>query len=95
MTITTRGGKQTIDRPMSCNEKKVKKDTDKVVDVDAELEDHTAKDAEKDQGWQISVFYKNVEETFYQCPFGRSFRTNARLRQVYERSGQKEKIGHF
>ena len=33
MAITTRGGKQTIDPPMSSNEKKVTKDTDKVVDV--------------------------------------------------------------
>ena len=32
------------------------------------------------------MFYNNVEATFYQCPFGRSFRTNARLRQIYERS---------
>ena len=31
---------------MSSNEKKVTKDTDKVVDVDGELEDNTAKDAE-------------------------------------------------
>ena len=46
MAITTRGGKQTIDQPMPSNEKKVTKDTDKVVDVDAELEDKTEKDAE-------------------------------------------------
>ena len=46
MTITTRGGKQTIDPPMPSNEKNVKKDTDQVVDVDAELEDNTEKDAE-------------------------------------------------
>ena len=46
MAITTRGGKQTIDPPMPSNEKKVTKYTDKVVDVDAELEDNTAKDAE-------------------------------------------------
>ena len=46
MAITTHGGKQTIDPPMPSNEKKVTRDTDKVVDVDAELEDNTAKDAE-------------------------------------------------
>ena len=46
MAITTRGGKQTIDPPMPSNEKKVKKNTDKVVDVDGELEDNTATDAE-------------------------------------------------
>ena len=46
MAITTRGGKQTIDPPMPSNEKKVTKDTDKVVDVDGELEDNTVKDAE-------------------------------------------------
>ncbi|XP_069146892.1 uncharacterized protein [Solanum lycopersicum] len=46
MTITTRGGKKTINPPMPFNEKKVTKDTDKVVDVDGELEDNTAKDAE-------------------------------------------------
>ena len=50
---------------------------------------------EKDRGWQISTFYNNVEVTFYQCPFGRSFRTNARLCQFYERFGHKEKIGYF
>ena len=46
MAITTHGGKQTIDPPMPSNEKKVTKDTDKVVDVDGELEDNTAKDVE-------------------------------------------------
>ena len=39
-------GKQTIDPPMPSKEKKVTEDTDKVVDVDGELEDNTAKDAE-------------------------------------------------
>ena len=38
MAITTRGGKQTIDPPMPSNEKMVTKDTDKVVDVDGEVE---------------------------------------------------------
>ena len=38
MEIITRGGKQTIDPPMPSD--------DKVVEVDAELEDNTAKDAE-------------------------------------------------
>ena len=46
MAITTRGGKQTIDPPMPSNEKKVTEDTDKMVDLDGELEDNTAKDAE-------------------------------------------------
>ena len=46
MAITTCGGKQTIDPPMPSNENKVTKDTNKVVNVDAELEDNTAKDAE-------------------------------------------------
>ena len=43
MEITTRGGKQTIDPPMSSNEKMVTKDTDKVVDGYGELEDNTVK----------------------------------------------------
>ena len=55
----------------------------------------SSKISEKDRGWQMSAFYNNVEATFYQCPFGKRFRTNARLRQVYERFGQKEKIGYF
>ena len=46
MAITTRGGKQTIDPAMPSYEKKVTKDTDKVVDVNGEVEDNTAKDAE-------------------------------------------------
>ena len=46
MAITTRGGKQTIDPPMSSDENKVTTESDKVVEVDAELEDNTAKDAE-------------------------------------------------
>ena len=46
MAITTRGGKQTIDPPMSSDEKKVTKESDKVVEADVELEDNTAKDAE-------------------------------------------------
>ena len=41
------------------------------------------------------VFYNNVEATLYQCPFGRSSRTNARLCKIYERSGHQEKIDHF
>ena len=43
MAITTRCGNQTIDQPMPSNEKKVTKDTDKVVDVDGELKDNTLK----------------------------------------------------
>ena len=46
MEITTRGGKQTIDPPMPFNENEVTKDTDKVVNVDANLEDNIAEDAE-------------------------------------------------
>ena len=46
MAITTRGGWQTIDPPMPTNEKKVTKDTDNVVDINGEVEDNTAKDAE-------------------------------------------------
>ena len=46
MAITTRGGKLTIDPPMSYTENKMTKDTDKVVNVDAYLEDNIAKDAE-------------------------------------------------
>ena len=46
MAITTRGGKQTIDPPMPSNENEVTKDTDKVVNVDGELEDNTVQDAE-------------------------------------------------
>ena len=42
-----------------------------------------------------SVFYNNSEATLYQCPFSRSSRTNARLCQIYKRSGHQEKIGHF
>ena len=45
MAITTRGGKQTINPPMPSNENKVTKDSDKVVNVDADLEDNIAKDA--------------------------------------------------
>ena len=46
MTITTRGGKQTIDPPMQSTEKKVTKDTDKVVEVNGEVEDNTGNNAE-------------------------------------------------
>ena len=46
MTITTRGGKQTIDPPMSSNEEKVRKDDDKVVKGSGEAEESTGKDAE-------------------------------------------------
>ena len=45
-TITTRGGKQTIDPSMPSNEEKVKKDNDKVVEGSGEAEDSTGKDAE-------------------------------------------------
>ena len=46
MTITTRGGKKTIDPPMSFNEEKVRKDDDKVVKGSGEAEESTGKDAE-------------------------------------------------
>ena len=46
MAITTRGGKQTVDRPMPSNEKKVIRDNDKVVEVSGEVEDNTGKYAE-------------------------------------------------
>ncbi|XP_069154484.1 uncharacterized protein [Solanum lycopersicum] len=46
MAITTHGGKKTIDPPMPSNDKKVTKDTDKLVEVNGEIEDNTEKDAE-------------------------------------------------
>ena len=46
MTITTRGGKQTIDPPMPSNEEKVRKDNDNMVEGSGEAEDSTGKDAE-------------------------------------------------
>ena len=42
-----RGGKQTIDPPMPSNEKKVRKDDDKVVKGSGEAEESTGKDAEE------------------------------------------------
>ena len=46
MTITTRGGKQTIDPPMPSNKEKVRKNNDNVVEGSGEVEDSTGKDAE-------------------------------------------------
>ena len=46
MEITTRGGNQTIDPPMPCNEENVRKDDDKVVKGSGEEEESTGKDAE-------------------------------------------------
>ena len=46
MEITTRGGKQTIDPPMSSNEENVRKDDDKVVKGSVEEEESNGKDAE-------------------------------------------------
>ena len=46
IAITTRGGKQTIDPPMSSNEEKVRKDNDNAVEGSGEVEDNTGKDAE-------------------------------------------------
>ena len=45
MAITTRGGKQTIDPPMSSNEENVRKDDDKVVKGSGEEEESNGKDA--------------------------------------------------
>ena len=45
-TITTRGGKETIDQPISSNEKKMKKDNYKLVKVNGEVEDNIGKDVE-------------------------------------------------
>jgi len=41
MSITTRGGKQTIDPPMPANEEKVIKDNDKIVEVSSDIKDNT------------------------------------------------------
>ena len=46
MEITTRGGKQTIDPPMPSNEKKVRKDDDKVVKGSGEAEESTGKEVD-------------------------------------------------
>ena len=46
MSITTRGGKQTIDPPMPSKEEFVIIDNDKVVEGSGEGEDNTGKDAE-------------------------------------------------
>ena len=46
MEITTRGGKQKTDPPMSSNEENVRKDNDKVVEGSGEAEDSTGKDVE-------------------------------------------------
>ena len=46
MAITTQGGKQTIDPPMSSNEEKVRKYNNKVEEGSGEVEDSTGKDAE-------------------------------------------------
>ena len=46
MEITTRGGKQTIDPPMSSTEENVRKDNDNVVNGSGEVEESNGKDAE-------------------------------------------------
>ena len=46
MAITTCRGQQTIDPAIPSNEKKVTKDTDKVVELNGEVEDNTGKDDE-------------------------------------------------
>ena len=40
-------------------------------------------------------FITMLKQLSINVPFGRSSRTNARLCQIYERSGHQEKIGHF
>ena len=46
MTITTQGGKQTIDPPMSSTKENVRKDNDNVVKGSGEAEESNGKDAE-------------------------------------------------
>ena len=46
MSITTRGGKQTIDPPMPSTKENVRKDNDKVVKGSGEAEESIGKDAE-------------------------------------------------
>ena len=46
MAITTRGGKQTIDRPMPSIEENVRKDNDNVVKGSGETKESNGKDAE-------------------------------------------------
>ena len=46
MEITTRGGKQTIDPPMTSTEENVRKDNDNVVKGSGEAEESNGKDAE-------------------------------------------------
>ena len=46
MSITTRGGRQTIDLPMSSTEETVRKDNDNVVKGSGEAEENNGKDAE-------------------------------------------------
>ena len=49
MTITTRGGKQTIDPSMSSGVEKVIRYDDTVVEVSGDIEDKTVKDVEVPQ----------------------------------------------
>ena len=46
MAITTRGGKQTIDPPMSSTEENLRKDNDNVLKDSGEAEESNGKDAE-------------------------------------------------
>ena len=46
MAITTRGGKQTIDRPMSSTKETMRKDNDNVVKGSGEAKESNGKDAE-------------------------------------------------
>ena len=46
MTITTRGGKQTIDPPTPSKKENMIKDNDKAVEGSGEVEDNTGNDAE-------------------------------------------------
>ena len=90
MAITTRGGKQTIDPPMSSNEEKVIKDNDKVVEGSGEAEDCTGKDAEVPinvipmaRPPHLSSMISEKDRGWYISAFCNN-----------ERSGYKEKIGH-
>ena len=46
MTVTTRGGKQTIDQPMTSGIENVIRGNDEVVEVSGELEEKIRKEAE-------------------------------------------------
>ena len=116
MTITTRGGKQTIDPPMPSTEENVRNYNDNVVKGSGEAEENNGKDAEvpmkvipmprppppfpqrlvkKTEDGKYRRFITMLKQLSINVSFGRSSRTNARLCQIYERSGHQEKIDHF